>query len=205
MRIGPSITGRIKYLPYNNMFLSDTDILKEVKNGNIVMRPFDESRLGPASYDILLGNIFLLNDAYTAVVIDPQKKIFAKTTELKLKDGQEFILRPGISVLGTSKDFFGSDHYLIQLSGKSSLARVGLMIHNTAGIVNPGHFLNITLEITNQNNIPIVLRPGMKIAQLTFSGLSSPPRQNYKDVGRFAKDNWKHYVPEKKAAKKSKK
>lgn len=180
------------------MFLSDTDIVKEVKAGRITLKPFDKKRLNPASYDILLGNTFLLNDAHTAVVIDPQKKIYAKTSELTLKDGKEFILRPGISVLGTSKDFFGSDHYLIQLSGKSSLARVGLMIHNTAGIVNPGHFLNITLEITNQNNIPIVLRPGMKIAQITFSVLTSPPQQNYRDTGRFAKDNWKHYIPEKK-------
>lgn len=179
------------------MFLSDTDILKEVKKGTIMLKPFDESRLNPASYDILLGNTFLLNDAYTSLVIDPTKKIYAKTREVRLKDGEEFILRPGISVLGTSKDFFGSDDFLIQLSGKSSLARVGLMIHNTAGIVNPGHFLNITLEITNQNNIPIVLRPGMKIAQLTFSLLTSPPRQNYKQVGRFAKNNWNHYAPEK--------
>lgn len=183
------------------MYLSDADILKEIKAGAITMRPFDESRLNPASYDILLGNTFLLNDAYTAVVIDPQKQIYAKTTERTLKDGEEFILRPGISVLGTSKDFFGSDKYLIQLSGKSSLARIGLMIHNTAGIVNPGHFLHITLEITNQNNIPIVLRPGMKIAQLTFGVLSSPPRQSYQETGRFAKDNWHHYAPERRAKK----
>ena len=184
------------------MFLSDTDIEKEVKSGTIVLKPFDKARLQPASYDILLGNTFLLNDEYTAAIIDPIKKIYAKTREVHVKDGKEFILRPGISVLGTSKDFFGSDDFLIQLSGKSSLARVGLMIHNTAGIVNPGHFLNITLEITNQNNIPIVLRPGMKIAQITFSILSSPPKQNYRTTGRFAKDNWHHYAPEKKVPKK---
>lgn len=185
------------------MFLSDTDILKEVKKGTITLRPFDTSRLNPASYDILLGNTFLLNDAYTSVVIDPIKKIYARTREVRVKDGDEFILRPGISVLGTSKDYFGSNDFLIQLSGKSSLARVGLMIHNTAGIVNPGHFLHITLEITNQNNIPIVLRPGMKIAQLTFSMLTSPPQQNYKKTGRFAKNNWNHYAQEKKVQKKA--
>src|SRR3989344_7644542 len=179
------------------MYLSDVDIKKAVKKEEIVLKPFDESRLQPASYDILLGNTFLLNDAFTTAIIDPVKKIYAKTREVHVKDGDEFVLRPGISVLGSSKDFFGSDHYLIQLSGKSSLARIGLMIHNTAGIVNPGHFLNITLEITNQNNIPIVLRPGMKIAQITFSMLSSPPEQNYKKTGRFAKNNWKHFVSEK--------
>jgi len=179
------------------MFLSDVDIKKAVKKGDITLKPFDESRLQAASYDIILGNTFLLNDAYTTAIIDPIKKIYAKTREVKVKDGDEFILRPGISILGSSKDFFGSDQYLIQLSGKSSLARIGLMIHNTAGIVNPGHFLHITLEITNQNNIPIVLRPGMKIAQITFSMLSSPPKQNYRKTGRFVKNNWRHFVSEK--------
>ena len=103
-----------------------------------------------------------------------------------------------MSVLGLSKEFFGTGHFLIQVGGKSSLARIGLMIHNTAGIINPGHFLNITFEITNQSNIPIILRPGMEIAQITFSKLSSPPERNYKKVGRFAKDNWKHFVSAKK-------
>ena len=179
------------------MFLSDIDIEKALKNKEITLEPFDASRLQPASYDILLGNKFIENDASSTHYVDPARKIYAKTTEKMVKDGDEFVLHPGVSVLGLSKEFFGSDHYLIQVGGKSSLARVGLMIHNTAGIINPGHFLNITFEITNQSNIPIILRPGMEIAQLTFSMLSSPSKQNYKKVGRFAKDNWKHFVPAK--------
>ncbi len=179
------------------MFLSDTDIQKNVASGQITLKPFAEKQLQPASYDICLGNKFVVNDEHSTHFIDPAKKIYAQTREINLKDGEEFVLHPGISVLGTSKEYFGSDHYLIQVGGKSSLARVGLMIHNTAGIINPGHFLNITFEITNQNNIPIILRPGMEIAQITFSMISSPTRQNYKKVGRFAKDNWKHFVPAK--------
>lgn len=179
------------------MFLSDSDIIPAIKSGEIVMKPFDPSRLQPASYDILLGNKFIENDSSSTHYVDPSRKIYAKTTEKIVKDGDEFVLHPGVSVLGLSKEFFGSDHYLIQVGGKSSLARIGLMIHNTAGIINPGHFLNITFEITNQSNIPIILRPGMEIAQLTFSKLSSPPQRNYKKVGRFAKDNWKHFVPAK--------
>ncbi len=179
------------------MFLSDTDIVKAVKSGEIVLDPFTELRLQPASYDILLGNKFVENDASSTHFIDPANKIYAKTTEKVVDDGEQFVLHPGISVLGLSKEFFGSDHYLIQVGGKSSLARIGLMIHNTAGIINPGHFLNITFEITNQSNIPIILRPGMEIAQITFSKLSSPPQRNYKRVGRFAKDNWKHFAPAK--------
>ncbi len=180
------------------MFLSDTDIKKAVRAKEITLKPFDTARLQPASYDIRLGNVFQMPELHTTAIIDPVNRIFAQTHEITVKDGKEFILRPGISVLATSKEFFGSDMYLIQLSGKSSLARIGLMVHNTAGIINPGHFLNITLELTNQNTIPIILRPGMPIAQITFSMLSSPPERNYKKVGRFAKDNWKHFVPAKK-------
>lgn len=176
------------------MFLSDIDIRRAVKDGDIALRPFVASRLQPASYDICLGNKFIVNDESATHIIDPSKKKYAKTREIRVKDGGEFVLHPGISVLGSSKEFFGSDHYLIQVGGKSSLARVGLMVHNTAGIINPGHFLHITFEITNQNNIPIILRPGMEIAQITFSMLSSPPTQNYRKNGRYAKDNWKHFV-----------
>src|SRR6266404_9094475 len=110
------------------MFLSDTDILIAVKAGDITLRPFDDKRLQPASYDILLGNKFIINEENVTPFVDPSKKIYAKTREITVKDGAEFILHPGVSVLGTSKEFFGSDQYLIQVGGKSSLARVGLMI-----------------------------------------------------------------------------
>ncbi len=180
------------------MFLSDTDIKKAVKAGAIKLEPFDAKRLQPASYDIRLGNKFVVNDESATHLIDPVKKIFAKTREIVLKDGEEFVLHPGQLVLGTSKEFFGSDEFLIQVGGKSSLARVGLMIHNTAGIINPGHFLHVTLELSNQNSVPVVIRPGMEIAQLTFSRLTSPPLGSYETVGRFATDNWKHFESAKK-------
>lgn len=176
------------------MFLSDVDIRKEIKNRRITLRPFTEEQLQPVSYDVRLGNKFIVNEESSTHLIDPVKKMFAKTREVSVKDGEEFVLHPGVSVLGVTKEFFGSDHFLIQIGGKSSLARVGLMIHNTAGIINPGHFLNVTLELSNQNNVPIVLRPGMPIAQLMFSMLSSPPSQSYSEVGRFAKDNWNNFA-----------
>ncbi|MBC7836716.1 dCTP deaminase [Acetobacteraceae bacterium] len=182
------------------MFLSDTDILKEIKEKRITLKPFDESRLQPASYDILLGNSFIINEENVTPFVDPARKIYAKTREVKVKDGKEFILHPGVSVLGISKEYFGSNDYLIQVGGKSSLARVGLMIHNTAGLINPGHFLHITFELCNLNNVPIILRPGMEIAQLTFSKLSSPARQDYKEIGRFAENNWANNFSEKKSS-----
>jgi dCTP deaminase len=186
------------------MFLSDIDIKKEVRNRRITLRPFSQKQLQPVSYDIRLGNKFIVNEESETHFIDPVKKVFAKTREVTVKDGHEFVLHPGVSILALSKEYFGSDHFLIQIGGKSSLARIGLMIHNTAGIINPGHFLNVTLELSNQNNVPIIIRPGMPIAQLMFSMLSSPPSQSYREVGRFAKDNWKNFVGEKKnsAAKK---
>jgi dCTP deaminase len=171
------------------MFLSDIDILAAVKAGEITLDPFDEKRLQPASYDILLGNKFVVNDEHSTHLVDPARKIYAETREIEVGDGEEFILHPGVSVLGISKEFFGSNHYLVQVGGKSSLARVGLMIHNTAGLINPGHFLYITFELCNLNNVPIVLRPGMEIAQLTFSKLTSLPSTAYKNIAR-EKDNW---------------
>ena len=183
------------------MFLSDIDIKKERKKKGLTLEPFKQSRLQQASYDIRLGNKFVVNDEGATELIDPVKKVYAKTREFTIADGKPYILHPGISVLGTSKEYFGSNKYLIQLNGKSSLARIGLMVHNTAGIINPGHFLHVTFEITNQSNVPIVLRPAMEIAQITFSTLSSPPSRTYVATGRFAKDNWRHFVAKRKRKK----
>ena len=183
------------------MFLSDVDIKKAVKNDDIVIRDFDESRLQQASYDILLGDKFLVNNTESTLAIDPVKKIFPITKEIIVKKDGFFVLHPGISILGTSVDYFGSDKYLIHLNGKSSLARLGLIVHNTAGIINPGHFLNITFELCNLNHIPIVLRPNMRIAQILFSELSSPPAKDYKSTGRYHGRDWNHFVDPKKEEK----
>ena len=87
--------------------------------------------------------------------------------------------------------------FIIEVNGKSSLARIGLIVHNSASIVNPGHYLNIALELCNLNNVPIVLRPGMEIAQLSFSTLSSHTRKSYKETGRYHLNNIVGYVPPK--------
>lgn len=179
------------------MFLSDKDIKAAIDSGEIRVDDFDIERLQPTSYDILLGNKFVVTDPESSGMIDPVNKKFATTREVEIPDDGEFILHPGVSVLGTSWDFFGSDTHLIHLSGKSSLARLGLLVHNTAGIINPGHFLNITLELCNLNSVPIILRPKMPIAQLLFSKISSPSELNYRQTGRYADDNWNHYTEEK--------
>ena len=188
------------------MFLSDVDIKKALRKGDIVISPFDKKRLQPASYDVLLGNKFILTESHATDIIDPVEKKFAKTREVILKKGKTFILHPGVSILGISIDYFGSKKYLIQLHGKSSLARIGLLVHNTAGLVNPGHFLRITFELCNLNKVPIVLTPGMQIGQITFSQMSSDPEINYKYIyGKYVDGNWKSHIPPKKMSKKKKK
>ncbi|MCA9361301.1 dCTP deaminase [Candidatus Kaiserbacteria bacterium] len=179
------------------MFLADKDIHAEVKKGSITLEPFEVKRLQPASYDIRLGNTFIINDAHSTKAIDPAKGIYPQTQTIEIKDGAEFVLHPGVSILGYSKEKFGSDQYLIEVNGKSSLARIGLIVHNSASIVNPGHYLNIALELCNLNNVPIILRPGMEIAQLTFSPLSNTTKRNYKQTGRYHLNNIVGYVPPK--------
>ncbi|OHA63301.1 MAG: dCTP deaminase [Candidatus Wildermuthbacteria bacterium RIFCSPHIGHO2_12_FULL_45_9] len=172
------------------MFLADIDIKKALQVGDLYIKDFEEARLQPASYDILLGNQFIVTDPHATPFVDPAKGILPKTKEIFIPDGGEFMLHPSVSVLGSSHDFFGaSNKYLIHLSGKSSLARIGLMVHNTAGIVNPGHYLNITLELCNLSSVPIILRPKMKIAQLLFSMLTSPTQQEYSKTGSYSDKN----------------
>ena len=180
------------------MYLSDIDIKKALESKEITIENFEERRLQPASYDILLGNKFIITESHTSQYIDPVRGEFPKTREVEIADDESFVLHPGVSVLGTTIDYVGATgNYLIHISGKSSLARIGLIVHNTAGIVNPGHFLNITLELGNLNNIPIVLRPKMEIAQLLFSRLTSSPSQSYDETGRYSETNWTGIVPAK--------
>jgi len=179
------------------MFLSDKHIHDAVKRGEISLEPFEPKRLQPASYDIRLGNTFIINNAHSTKAIDPVKGVYPQTTTVEVADGDEFVLHPGVSILGYSKEKFGSDTYLIEVNGKSSLARIGLIVHNSASIVNPGHYLNVALELCNLNNVPIVLRPGMEIAQLTFAELSSQTKRSYQQTGRYHLNNFVGYVPPK--------
>jgi dCTP deaminase len=178
------------------MFLSDIDIQKGLVEGHITIKPFDPKRLQPASYDVTLGNEFEVTNRHATPAIDPANKIYPQTRTIRVEDGGEFLLHPGESVLGKQKEFVGVDHeHLILLSGKSSLARAGLVVHNTAMLFNPGHYFYPTFELVNASNVPIILRPGMEIAQLLFAQLSSPTSRSYKDTGRYDSKNSKHFVP----------
>lgn len=173
------------------MYLSDRDILLSYEWGEITISDFDISRLQPASYDIRLDNYFLIPDKHRTPVVDPVMKVFPTYQEVTLNDDEVFILHPNDVILARSYETFGSSNLLIQLSGKSSLARIGLIIHNTAGIVNPGHTLQMVFELCNLSQIPIVLRPKMSIAQLLFSPLTSEPISPYGSKGQaYHTNNW---------------
>lgn len=178
------------------MFLSDSDIKKGIESGAIKIEPFNEPQLQVASYDVTLGNEFEVTNRHNIKAVDPSNKIYPATQKITIPDGEEFVLHPGENVLGKQREFIGVDHeHLILLSGKSSLARAGLVVHNTAMLFNPGHEFYPTFELVNTSNVPIILRPGMEVAQLLFAKLTSPASKSYKDVGRYDDKNSEHFVP----------
>ena len=182
------------------MFLSDTDIKKALKEQKITIEPFREDQLQVASYDVTLGNEFEVTDRHQIQSADPANKIYPETRKFEIDNDDYVVLHPGENMLGKQREFIGVDNeHLILLSGKSSLARIGLVVHNTAMLFNPGHHFYPTFELVNNSNVPIILRPGMEIAQLLFAKLVSPTSQDYKKIGRYDKANSEHFVPKNQA------
>ncbi len=164
------------------MILSDATIKKKLKTGEIKIEPFNEEQLQPASYDVRLGNDFMFFDNTSQVVIDPKKDCSHSMKKVRKEDGDPFVLHPGQFVLGVNKEYIGTDNkHLHMLNGKSSLGRLGLLIHATAGFIDPGNELCATLELFNVATMPILLYPGMKIAQVVFEELSEPSEKSYGD------------------------
>ncbi len=162
------------------MLLSDRDIRAEIDSGRLVVDPFDDKAIQPASIDVRLDRYFrvFVNSRYTH--IDPAKQQ-DDLTELVEKTGdQPFILHPGEFVLAsTFETFVYPPDLAARIEGKSSLGRLGLLTHSTAGFIDPGFDGTITLELSNVANLPITLWPGMKIGQLCFFRLSSPAEYPY--------------------------
>lgn len=168
------------------MFLSDVDIKKALADKEITIKDFDVARLQPASYDVILGNNFMLFDKHMMNVIDPREPIDPYMRQIVIADGEAFVLHPNEFALAVTKDYVGVNaRHCLHVMGKSSLARLGLIIHTTAGFVDPGNELNITLELFNTNSLPVKLYPGMKIAQIAFAQLQTPAERPYghKDLG----------------------
>ncbi len=171
------------------MQLSDGEIKKALKTGDIIIEDFDENRLQPASYDVLLGNEFMIFDKHKLDIIDPREDVSKYMTKVVLKDEDDyFVLHPKEFALSMTKDYIGvNQKYACEIMGKSSLARLGLIVHTTAGFIDPGNELNITLEFFNTNSIPIKLYPGMKIGQIAFYKLGEPCQRPYGSDGLNSK------------------
>ncbi len=157
------------------MLLSDRDIRTQLDSGRIVLDPYDPAMIQPSSIDVRLDRFFRLFDNHKYAVIDPAEDQ-PDLTRLVEPDGDEpFVLHPGEFVLGSTYEAVTlPDDVAARLEGKSSLGRLGLLTHSTAGFIDPGFTGHVTLELSNVATLPIKLWPGMKIGQLCFFRLSSP-------------------------------
>ena len=166
------------------MVLSDRDIRAELACGRIVIEPLDPKDVQPASVDVRLGSSFRIFRNSTHTYIDPTVSQPDLTEEVVVAEGGQFVLHPGQFVLGTTLERIAvPDDILGKLEGKSTLGRLGLMIHSTAGYVDPGWDGEITLELSNVATLPIVLHPGMRIGQMSFERMTSPAERPYGSVG----------------------
>jgi dCTP deaminase len=162
------------------VILSDRDILAALAAGEISLEPFERSHLQPASVDIRVSARFLVFSNHLYTCIDPRQKQEELTQLVEVADGDSFVLHPGEFVLGSTLErvYLGAGH-VARLEGKSSLGRLGLLCHATAGWIDPGFSGRITLELSNVAQLPIKIYPGMPIGQLSFARLSSPAEHPY--------------------------
>jgi dCTP deaminase len=162
------------------VLLSDGDLRKELAAGRLGLEPFDEAMVQPSSIDVRLDRFFRVfnNTRYTH--IDPRQQQDDLTTPVEADDDAPFVLHPGEFVLGSTFETVSlPDDLAGRLEGKSSLGRLGLLTHSTAGFIDPGFSGHITLELSNVANLPITLWPGMKIGQLCLFRLSSAAEHPY--------------------------
>lgn len=182
------------------MILSDRDIKKMLSAGRIKISPDPDlsTQLQPASFDLRLSSKFRVFRPTSTPYIDPQDPAtFDEMTELTdtadheqpllphlPKGPRPFVIHPGEFVLGMTKEFVElPDDITARVEGRSSLGRLGIIIHSTAGYVDPGFKGNITLEITNIGSVPVLLHPDMRICQLAFETMSSPAEKDYAEKG----------------------
>ncbi len=162
------------------MLLSDRDIRAELEAQRVALAPFDETMIQPSSVDVRLDRFFRTFENHRYPHIDPAEDQPELTREVEPRGEEPFILHPGEFVLGSTYEVVTlPDDVAARLEGKSSLGRLGLLTHSTAGFIDPGFSGHVTLELANVANLPIKLWPGMKIGQLCFFRLSSPAEHPY--------------------------
>ncbi|HIG98117.1 TPA: dCTP deaminase [Candidatus Woesearchaeota archaeon] len=168
----------------NKMLLSDKSIREAIKAGKIVIKPFFEDCVQPSSIDIHLDNKFLLFNKSKHGIIDVKQKQEGLMMPVEIKDNEPFILHPGEFILGSTLESVKlSSDIAGRIEGKSSLGRLGLLIHSTAGFIDPGWEGNLTLELSNVSPLPITLYYKMKIGQVSFVNMSTPVDRPYGSKG----------------------
>ena len=162
------------------MLLSDRDIKAEIQAGRVKVEPFTDAMVQPSSVDVRLDRFFRVFENHKYSVIDPSIEQADLTREVAVAADEFFILHPGEFVLASTYEVITlPDDIAGRLEGKSSLGRLGLLTHSTAGFIDPGFSGHITLELSNVANLPVKLFPGMKIGQLCLIKLSSPAEHPY--------------------------
>lgn len=162
------------------MLLSDRDLRAEIESGRVVLDPYEPDMIQPSSIDVRIDRYFRLFDNHKYAVIDPAADQPDLTRLVEVEPGEAFVLHPGEFVLGsTYESVVLPDDVAARLEGKSSLGRLGLLTHSTAGFIDPGFAGHVTLELSNVATLPILLWPGMKIGQMCFFRLSSPSERPY--------------------------
>jgi dCTP deaminase len=162
------------------VILSDRDLRTELAAGRIIIEPFDETCVQPSSIDIKVHNLFRVFRNHTAGIIDVKKDMTDLTELVDIPLDGVFILHPGEFVLGSTLERVAVPNDLVaRVEGKSSLGRLGLLIHSTAGFIDAGFDGHVTLELANVANLPITLYPGMKIGQISFMKMTSPAEKPY--------------------------
>ena len=166
------------------MILSDRDIRTAIADGTITIDPFDERCIQPSSVDLHVDSQFRVFANSRYPYIDVREEMPDLTELVEVKPDEPFILHPGEFVLGSTLERVAlPDDLVARLEGKSSLGRLGLLIHSTAGYVDPGWDGYLTLELSNVANLPITLYPGMKIGQISFFQLTSAAETPYGAAG----------------------
>ena len=166
------------------MILSDIDILNSLESGDLVIDPIDdlETQIQPASVDLRLGNEFLEFERTNTGCIHPdnQSEVDSYVSETYIPDDEELILHPGDFILGTTKEHVELSNGLVaSLEGRSSLGRLAIIVHATAGWIDSGWAGEITLELSNLGNAPVALKPGMRVSQLVVMELKTPCERPY--------------------------
>ena len=162
------------------MLLSDHDIRAEIDSARVVLDPYEPTMIQPSSIDVRLDRFFRLFDNHKYAVIDPSVDQPDLTRLVEVEGDEPFVLHPGEFVLGsTYEQVTLPDDIAARLEGKSSLGRLGLLTHSTAGFIDPGFSGHVTRELSNVATLPITLWPGMKIGQLCFFRLTSPADNPY--------------------------